>query len=153
MDLTEQALGRAHITAVLHRYAFLAQESVDWDEVKKLFEANATYQLPDSRRVQASRIEEIARNTEANYLRYHITTINIQFGGPDEAYSDSYFFAATNSNFSDHYGRWKDVFRRQPDGNWLIHQRAVVIEGQASGNWTSAYGTNTLTNAALGPVC
>lgn len=153
MDLTEQAVARTHITAVLHHYASLARETVEWDEVKKLFEADAVFQLLDGRVFPASRMEELLRHPEGTYLRHHITTINIQFAGADEAYSESYFFVANNFRFTDHWGRWKDVFRRQADGSWLIHQRSVVVEGQAPETWTSsAYGTNVLTNAALGPV-
>ncbi|RDL41317.1 uncharacterized protein BP5553_01296 [Venustampulla echinocandica] len=135
MDFKEQAIARVQITAVMHRYASLARENCDWAELAKLLAPGAIYRIGGGVEVGAGDMKEVIRGKEAKYIRHHITTIDIEFTSGVEAHSRAQFFAATNYLFNDHWGHWKDTWRKQSDGSWLIQDRTIVTEGMAPGGW------------------
>ncbi|KAF3384216.1 hypothetical protein DPV78_012767 [Talaromyces pinophilus] len=137
MDLNGDALARVQITAIMHRYAWHARDNANWDAIASCFEPNGTYRLSDGRELPPSRAKEVVRGNEAKYIRHHITTIDIVFVSEDEAHTTAQFFATTEHRFIDHSGHWKDVFRKQKDGSWLIHDRTIVTEKQDPGGWSA----------------
>lgn len=146
MDLKEQAIARVQITAIMHRYAWNARENADWDAIASCFEPSGTYRLSDGRELSPSRAKEVVRGNEAKYIRHHITTVDIDFVSDDEAHTDAQFFATTEHKFVDHSGHWKDIFRRQKDGSWLIHDRTIMTEKQDPEGWSAKiYGKDALT--------
>lgn len=119
----------------MHRYASLARENCNWEELGKLLAPGAIYRLVDGTELSAHQMSDVVRGNEAKYIRHHITTIDIQFLSDSEAHCEALFFAATDTTFNDHWGHWKDIFRKQGDGSWLIQDRSIVVEGMASGGW------------------
>ncbi|KAB5549532.1 hypothetical protein GE09DRAFT_1059998 [Coniochaeta sp. 2T2.1] len=145
MDFTEQATARSQITQVMHRYARLARENCDWDGIAKCFEPEGIYRLPDGRALPPGQAREVVRGKEARFIRHHLTTIDIEFVSDDEAHSQAQFFAATEYKFADHWGYWQDIFRKQMDGSWLIHERTIVTEGHDPAGWSAkVYGGDAL---------
>jgi hypothetical protein len=137
MDLEKQALARVLITAVMHRYASHARDRADWNAIASCFEPDGTYRLSNGREILPSQAKEVVRGNEAKYIRHHITTIDIVFVNEDEAHSNAQFFATTEHKFLDHSGHWRDIFRRQKDGSWLIHDRTIVTEKQDPEGWSA----------------
>ncbi|KAJ5355915.1 hypothetical protein N7517_010524 [Penicillium concentricum] len=137
MDLEKQALARVLITAVMHRYASHARDGADWNAIASCFEPDGTYRLSNGREILPSQAKEVVRGNEAKYIRHHITTIDIVFVNEDEAHSNAQFFATTEHKFFDHSGHWRDIFRRQKDGSWLIHDRTIVTEKQDLEGWSA----------------
>ena len=149
MSSTEdkERAARADITTVIHRYASLARENADWDALATLFAPNAVYRLPHGVAVDPSRMAEVVRGNEAKYIRHHVTTVDIEFVGDDEAHTEAFHLAVTERASPDHWGMWKDVFRRvsAPGGDgrrvWLIQDRTIVVEGAAPTGWyATTYG-------------
>ena len=73
------------------------------------------------------------------FLRHNATTSRVEFSSAEEATGDTYYLVTTDSSV-DHWGRWQDVFARQPDGAWLFLRRTVVVEGSAEGSWMRRSG-------------
>lgn len=144
-----QESARSSITAVLHRYASLAREGVDWSEMAKLFAPDGLYRLPNGAVVDPSRMSEVVQGKEAKYIRHHITTIDMTFVSDDEVHSEAFYLAVTDQASPDHWGMWKDIFRRYDDDDdascrWLIQDRTIVVEGAAPNGWcASVYGGKT----------
>lgn len=138
---SEQATARVLITAVLHRYASLGRENCAWEISETLFEPNGLYRLADGRELPRWQLKQVVRGNEAKYIRHLITSIDIQFESATEAHIESCFFAATEYAFNDHWGRWRDIFRRQVDGSWKFKERTIVLEDQDPNGWTArVYG-------------
>lgn len=148
MDLNEQALARMQITAIMHRYAWHARDKADWNAIASCFEPDAVYRLSNGTELPPSRAKEVVRGNEAKYIRHHITTIDMVFISGTEAHTDAQFFATTEHKFIDHSGHWKDVWRKQKDGSWLMHERTVVTEKQDPDGWSATVcGKEALTMA------
>lgn len=142
MDTAAREHARSEITSVMHRYASLAREGADFSAMAKCFTPDALYRLPHGVAIPPSRMVEVVRGNEAKYIRHHITTIDIQFVGENEARSEAFYLALTDLACPDHWGMWRDVFRRQADGSWLIQDRTIVVDGAAPGGWyANTYGT------------
>ncbi|KFX98661.1 hypothetical protein O988_04245 [Pseudogymnoascus sp. VKM F-3808] len=150
MGLHEEAIARVQITAIMHRYAWNARDNADWDAIASCFESNGTYRLSDGRELSPSQAKEVVRGNEAKYIRHHITTIDMVFISEDEAHTDAQFFATTEHKFVDHSGHWKDVFRKQRDGSWLIRERTIMTEKQDPEGWSAnVYGKDALTMSGM----
>lgn len=102
-----------------------------------LFTADARVHLPDGAAVPPADLGKVLRGEEAQFIRHHITTVDIRFTDADHALCDTVFFAVTNEAAPDHWGHWADTFKRQPDGSWLIHERRINVDGAAPGGWFS----------------
>ncbi|OOQ86327.1 hypothetical protein PEBR_21907 [Penicillium brasilianum] len=137
MDLNEQAIARVQITAVMHRYASHARDKADWEAIASCFEPKGIYRFSNGREVPPSRASEVVRGNEAKYIRHHITTIDIEFISEMEAHSCAQFFATTERKFVDHSGHWRDLWRKQKDGSWLIRERTIVTEKQDPEGWSA----------------
>jgi len=138
-----RAEDRALILAVVNRYAFNAREglfdpnndAVDIGDMTPLFSDDATIVLPTGQEVPAIELGNVVQGEEASYIRHHVTTVDIRFDGEDSAEVFTSFFANTDEAAPDHWGHWRDEFRRLSDGSWRIHRRAIVPEGGAPGGW------------------
>lgn len=137
MDPQAQALARVLITATMHKYAWNARENADWGKIAECFEPDGIYRLGDGRELPPSEAREVVRGKEAKYIRHNITTIDIIFVSETEAHTDAQFFATTEHEFADHWGHWKDTFRKQEDGSWLIHERSIMTEGKHPNGWST----------------
>jgi hypothetical protein len=137
MNANDQAIARTLITATMHKYAWHARERADWDKIAECFERDAVYRLGDGRELPPSQAKEVVRGKEAKYIRHNITTIDIVFVSDTEAHTDALFFATTEFTFADHWGHWKDIFRKQSDGSWLIRERSILTEGKDPGGWSA----------------
>jgi hypothetical protein len=134
---------RAMICAVVHRYAHTGRDKMDFGDMVPLFTANAIVVLPGGTQVAPTRLSDVVRGKEANYIRHHVTTVDIRFLGPNEAAVDSFFFAVTDQAAPDHWGFWRDTFNRQADGSWLISRREINVDGGPPHGWFGrTYGAN-----------
>jgi hypothetical protein len=112
-----------------------------------LYAPGATYELPNGMVLHGTeQMREILGGASSGstddgwgleYMRHHLTTTHIQLTNNAEdatARSDSYFLNVNNRGL-DHWGRWKDEFKKQADGNWLFSSRKVIVEGSVEGSW------------------
>lgn len=135
-DAIERSAARSAITEILHRYANMAVEQADWAGMAELFTPDAEFILPDGRTFPPTELHQIVNgHEEPTFVRHHITTIQIDFTSASTATADSFFVVFTHMAQPDHWGRWKDTFRREADGRWLLTRRQPVIEGYSSTGW------------------
>jgi hypothetical protein len=130
-----RAEDRALILAVVHRYAHTARDKMDFADMLPLFAPGARVVLVDGTAVPPAELRSVLRGEEAAFIRHHVTTVDIRFTGADEATSDTFFLAITNEAVPDHWGCWSDLFKRQPDGSWLIEERRIAVDGGDPGGW------------------
>jgi hypothetical protein len=114
-EAMERAIARSEITAVLHRYANMAVEQADFAGMALLFADDGQFILLDGTAVPVTEIEKIVDGNEAAWIRHHLTTIQIDFTSETTATADSYYIAFTDLAQPDHWGRWRDSFRRALD--------------------------------------
>jgi hypothetical protein len=125
---------RALITAVIHRYCYLARDNADFAAMEPLFTADGVFRLPGLD-LPPNEIGKVVRGEGPRFIRHHATTIDIRFVADDEAHTETFFLAVTDEAQPDHWGCWRDVFRRQADGTWLIKERNVIPEGADPKGW------------------
>lgn len=65
------------------------------------------------------------------YVRHFIANVLIDDVTPESARATSYFAVATPAGF-DHWGRYRDQFRRTDEG-WLFAHRRVRVDARAAG--------------------
>ena len=105
----------------------------------KLFKADGAFRLPNGLAVTPSQMAEVVRGSEPKFIRHNITSIDIKFIGETEAHVESYYFAVTHQSSFDHWGSWKDVVKREgTDGEWLIVDRSVGVDGGDEKGWFKA---------------
>lgn len=133
----DRAIARSEITEVLQRYANMAVENADFAGMARLFSHDGEFILLDGTAVPVSDIEKIVAGNESVFIRHHLTTIHIEFTSPTTATADSYYIAFTNLAQPDHWGRWLDTLRREPDGRWVLTSKRPVIEGYSPEGWVA----------------
>jgi ketosteroid isomerase-like protein len=134
-EAVARAVARSEITAVLHRYANMAVEQADFAGMARLFTDDGQFILLDGTAVPATEIERIVAGHEATWIRHHLTTIQIDFTSETSATADSYYIAFTDLASPDHWGRWRDSFRREADGRWMLTSKQPVVEGVNPEGW------------------
>jgi len=134
-DALERMIARSEITSVLQRYANLAVENADFTAMARLFTDDGRFILLDGTAVPATQIELIVAGHEATWIRHHMTTIQIDFTSETTASADSYYIAFTDLAQPDHWGRWRDTLRREPDGRWMLTSKQPVLEGCHPDGW------------------
>ncbi|KAH6645928.1 hypothetical protein BKA67DRAFT_663805 [Truncatella angustata] len=132
---SDEAQDRSLIMSTIHRYAAVARESADHDEIAKLFVPDGFVQLQDGRKVRPNELGQLTRANEPKLLRHHITTVDVQFASPGEVNCQTYVIAGTDVKFPDHWGRWDSVLRKQSDGRWLFASKTLVTDGIAPEGW------------------
>lgn len=134
----ERAVARSQITEILHRYANMAVEQADFAGMAVLFTPDGQFVLPDGTVLPCTEIRRVVNGVEPDFIRHHITTIQIDFTSGTTATADSYFIAYTDLAQPDHWGRWRDSLQRQEDGRWLLTSKQPIVEGWSpAGFWGS----------------
>lgn len=126
----QRAVAKSEIESLLHRYAILARENLPVDQMQPLFLKDGIFRLPNGTEVKPAELGKIVRGKPPEFIRHHITTIDVQFVSDNEAKTHALFFAVTELSSMDHWGCWKDIIKRQPDGQWAIVDRSVIVEGK-----------------------
>ncbi|KAJ5738500.1 hypothetical protein N7493_001655 [Penicillium malachiteum] len=134
----ERTIALSEINAIVNRYCILARENAPWDEMTKLFEHDAIFRLPNGIELSPQNMSAVVGGMEAKYIRHHITSCNVYFTSPTEASVESFFIAVTDWAVIDHWGGWKDEFRKQEDGSWLIRDKTIVVDGRDPDGWSTA---------------
>jgi len=134
-EALERMIARSEITAILQRYANMAVENADFAGMARLFTDDGTFILLDGTAVPVTEIEKIVAGHEATWIRHHLTTIQIDFTSETTATADSYYIAFTDLAQPDHWGRWRDTLRREPDGRWMLTSKQPLVEGFHPEGW------------------
>lgn len=66
-------------------------------------------------------------------VRHHVSSLLVDVIQPDEATASSYFLVFTAVGV-DHWGRYRDRFRRGADGTWRFAERSVRVDGHVPGS-------------------
>ncbi|EXJ70443.1 uncharacterized protein A1O5_06511 [Cladophialophora psammophila CBS 110553] len=131
----ERFVAKNEIEALFHRYAVLATEEPDIEKMATVFEEGGVFRLPNGVIVKPRNLLEVVRGNNPKFIRHHVTSIDIQFVSPTEAHTRSYFLVTTDVSSVDHWGQWRDVVRKGSNGQWLIADRSVVVEGGDQKGW------------------
>jgi SnoaL-like domain len=82
----------------------------------------------------------LAGAMDRRLIRHFVSSLRIDFPSPEEANASSYFLAVTEIG-PDHWGRYRD--RLVPvDGEWLIAQRFIRVDGAMPGSWQAEIGAS-----------
>lgn len=130
-----RAVARSEITEVLQRYTNLAVENADFAAMARLFTSDGQFVLLDGTAVPTTDIEKIVDGHEAKWIRHHLTTIQIDFTSDTTATADSFYIAFTDLAQPDHWGRWRDSLRLEPDGRWMLTSKQPLVEGYNPQGW------------------
>ncbi|MFC7789943.1 YybH family protein [Microbacterium sp. MAHUQ-60] len=136
-DPAARTIARSEITALLQRYANMAVENADFAGMSRLFSEDGSFILLDGTAVPVTEIEQIVAGNESTFIRHHLTTIHIEFTSETTANADSYYIAFTDLAQPDHWGRWLDTLRREPDGRWVLVSKQPVVEGYHPEGWVA----------------
>ncbi len=68
-------------------------------------------------------------------IRHHVSSLRIDFDGPDAANATCYFLAIVGPG-PDHWGLYRDQLVRAGD-RWLFAHRRAIVEGRAPGGWAA----------------
>lgn len=128
---------RAAIESIVQRYARIARDKVNFLDMVPLFTPDGQFELPDGTPVPSNEISRVVQGEEAQYIRHHLTTFDVEFTSESTASVVSHFFAITNEASPDHWGEWNDHFEKTEEGLWLIKYRRVTVDGAAPGGWLS----------------
>ena len=130
-----RCVAKSEIETLFHRYAVLATETPSIEEMGALFKPDGVFRLPNGVAVKPADLLQVVQGNNPDFIRHHITSIDISFVSDTEARSQAYFFAITHMSSLDHWGQWKDVVCKGSDGRWLIVDRSVVVEGGDPKGW------------------
>lgn len=131
----ERSVAKSEIESLFHKYAVLAKETATPERMLRVFKTDGVVALPDGQEVKASELLTVVRGNNPKFIRHHITSIDIEFVSRDEAHTEAYYLATTHLSSLDHWGCWKDVVTRGPDGRWLIAHRTIVVDGGDPKGW------------------
>lgn len=148
----DRVAARSQIMEVLHEYANMAVEQADFAGMHRLFHEDGRFILTTGAAVSCTEIHRVVSGSEPNFIRHHITTVRIDFTSDTTADTDSYFIAVTDLAVPDHWGRWRDTFRRGADGRWLLTRKEPVIEGFAPGSWVATVLLPSLSDTQDAPT-
>lgn len=130
-----RCVAKSEIEGLVHRYAVLATETPSIEKMSVLFTTDGVFRLPNGATVKPADLLQVVQGNNPDFIRHHITSIDIEFVSENEARTQAYFFAITHLSSFDHWGQWKDVVRRKADGNWKIADRTIIVEGGDSQGW------------------
>jgi hypothetical protein len=134
MDINE-ALARMEIQSVLWRYA-RGVDRADYDAMSSVYHPDAIDHHCNFTGLGGEYARSLIDRHKGNRAvgSMHITNMNIEMDGPDDARVESYFlsFRPHERDGRDHIfgitaGRYLDHFQRR-DGDWKIAARQVVMD-------------------------
>ena len=128
----------AQIQAVVHRYAYLARNNLKWEEISRTFQSNTRFHLANGKTMSTSEWQQILQGEQADYIRHHLTTVDVTLRSETDAVAVAQFFVLTNWSSCDHWGEWQFVISRDSDGKWLISDMTIVLDGVDPKGWAAA---------------
>ena len=75
----ERAVARSEIEALFHRYAVLANEKSEFEQLTIVFTPDAIFRLPNGVAVNPRELSQVVQGNRPDFIRHHITSINIEF--------------------------------------------------------------------------
>jgi len=78
----------------------------------------------------------LSSGAEPRRIRHHVSSLRIDFDGPDAATATCYFLSTVGDGV-DHWGVYRDQFVRDGD-RWLFAHRHVTTEGRTPGGWAAS---------------
>lgn len=137
MDSSELA-AREAIRDTVARYAHFA-DGGRFADLAALFTEDGLLEIGGEEPIRGRRAierflgsvkERLAGGGAPARIRHHVSSLRIDIVGKDEATAASYFLVVSDHGL-DHWGRYRDVFRRVGE-RWLFRERKVRVEGRAS---------------------
>lgn len=133
----DQVVALAQVQALVHRYAYLARNNLKWEDFSQTFRSDARFHLANGKTISKSEWQQILQGEQADYIRHHITTVDVTFKSDTSAVANAQFFALTNWSSCDHWGEWQTVVSRNSDGKWLISEMNMVVDGVDPKGWAA----------------
>ena len=72
-----------------------------------------------------------APGPKRTFIRHYISNVTITLDGPDEASGASYWTVIADAGLESS-GRYRDTYRRDPDGAWRFATRKIRRDGPAA---------------------
>ena len=135
---SRRAVSVTQIQAVVHRYAYLARNNLKWEQLSKTFRSDTQFHLANGKTLSTSEWKRILEGDQAEYIRHHITTFDLNFDSDSKAVAMVQFFALTNWSSCDHWGEWQMVVSQGSDETWLISEMKIVLDGVDPKGWAAA---------------
>ncbi len=130
---------RVQVTHLLTSYQYLA-DTGKIERLAALFAPDGVLEIGDGRLVGPDGVLGMFRDTanrfaDADFLpaRHHLSSIYIE-PLPDGTAKTYACFQFIGTRGLDHWGTYRDVAVRGPDGGWLFAHRRVITEGFAPGS-------------------
>lgn len=134
----DQVAALAQIQAVVHRYAYLARNKLKWEDFSQTFKPDARFRLPNGATISTSEWQQVLEGEQAEYIRHHLTTVDVDFKDTTTAVANAQFFALTNWSSCDHWGEWQVVVSQGSNRKWLISEMNMVLDGVDPKGWAAA---------------
>ncbi|MDQ1477479.1 MAG: hypothetical protein QOE62_2708 [Actinomycetota bacterium] len=83
---------------------------------------------------------DVATTSPPGRMQHHVSSVRVDVVSPTDARATCYFTVMTGEGV-DHWGRYKDRFAPEPDGDthrWLFAHRLVRTDGRTPGGWADA---------------
>jgi hypothetical protein len=132
----ERAADEWAVRNTISRVAMYADGLGSVDEYAALFTEDAEQLMPGAPRtgresIRAGSVERRAAGGvgPGSNSRHMISTMVVEFAGPDEAVADSYFTFVVETNETPRVqlvGHYHDTLRRTPEG-WLMARREITL--------------------------
>lgn len=132
----ERAADEWAVRNTISRLALYADGVGTVDQYAALFTEDAEWEMPGGPRKGRESIRQGSHERRAaggvgpgSHTRHMITTVAVEFTGPDEAVSDSYFVFLVDTNETPRVqgvGYYHDTLRRTDEG-WLMARREITF--------------------------
>jgi hypothetical protein len=142
MDLLE-LVAREEIRDLVARYAHLADRG-RFADLAALFTADGVLEPGEEPAAHGRAAieaflggtgQDLAAARPLRLIRHYVANHRIEIDAPQRARGEAYFLVVTDRGV-DHWGRYRDEYRREGD-RWLFARRRARLDGFAPDSWSA----------------